>query len=181
MIIKPKFMKKFTSIILVLFTSLLAQAQSTFDTFETNDKVSAVVVNKKMFELMAKIKVDVNDVSAQNYLALIKSLDYLRVLTTADAATAKQLLVTTNNYLVKNPLDEAMRSVSNGKSVKIYVKSIENSETISELVMLIEDQQNKNNITIMTLLGKFSMQSLSVLTDKMDLPGSKEIKDLSKK
>jgi hypothetical protein len=174
-------MKNYIIILLVLFAANVAKAQASFESFESNEKVSAVVVNKKMFELMSKIKVDAKDVNAQNYLALIKSLDHLRVLSTSDASTSKLLIITTHNYLSQNPLEELLQSISNGKSVKIYTKPIGNSDKISELLMLVEDQQSKNNVTIMTLLGNFSVSSLAILTEKMDLPGSKEIKDLSKK
>jgi hypothetical protein len=178
---KTIIMKKYILLALVFFTSVLTNAQSSFNEFETNEKVNAVVVNKKMFELMSKIKVDANDVQAQNYLALIKNLDYLRVLSTSDSGTSKLLLITVNNYLGQNILNELVRSVNSGKSVKIYVKGIDNTDLISELLMLVEDQQNKNTITVMTLTGNFSINSLSVLTEKMNLPGSKEIKELSKK
>ncbi|UYW00476.1 DUF4252 domain-containing protein [Flavobacterium agricola] len=173
-------MRKLTLLLFLLFTSLYAQAQAVFEPFEKHDKVKAVVVNKKMFDLMSKIKVDPNDTNAQNYLTLIKNLDYLRVLTTVDAPTAKLLVVTTNDYLSKNPLQEITNALNNGKLVKVYVKNTKNSDLIAELLMLIEDQQSANNITVMTLSGNFSLKSLSALTDKMDLPGSEAINNLSK-
>ena len=166
-------MKKYILIILVLFVNVLAKAQSSFDSLETNTNVNAVVVNKKMFELMAKIKVDGNDQEAQNYLTLIKNLDYLRVLSTTDANTSSLLISTANNYLAKNPLQQQATSTNNGKNVKMYVKFIGKGDLVSELLMFIEDQKNKNNITIMTLSGNFSINSISILTDKMNLPVNK--------
>jgi len=166
-------MKKYILIILVLFVNVLAKAQSSFDSLETNTNVNAVVVNKKMFELMAKIKVDGNDTEAQNYLTLIKNLDYLRVLSTTDANTSSLLISTANNYLAKNPLQQQATSTNNGKNVKMYVKFIGKGDIVSELLMFIEDQKNKNNITIMTLSGNFSINSISILTDKMNLPVNK--------
>ena len=73
-----------------------------------------------------------------------------------------------------------MNSVNNGKNVKIYVKRAKNIDLIAELIMLIEDQQIKNNITVMTLSGNFSLNALSTLTDRMDLPGGEQIKSLQK-
>lgn len=171
--IKKHSMKKYILIILVLFVNVLAKAQSSFDSLETNTNVNAVVVNKKMFELMAKIKVDGNDTEAQNYLTLIKNLDYLRVLSTTDANTSSLLISTANNYLAKNPLQQQATSTNNGKNVKMYVKFIGKGDIVSELLMFIEDQKNKNNITIMTLSGNFSINSISILTDKMNLPVNK--------
>jgi len=178
--INTAIMKKLNILLFFLFTSIYVHGQAVFDTFETNEKVNAVVVNKKMFDLMSKIKVDANDTTAQNYLILIKSLDYLRVLTTSDLATAQLLVLTTNDYLAKNPLTELMNSVNNEKNVKIYVKRAKNIDLIAELIMLIEDQQIKNNITVMTLSGNFSLNALSTLTDRMDLPGGEQIKSLQK-
>jgi hypothetical protein len=43
-------------------------AQSSFDKFEGQDDVTALIVNRKMFELMSKVYV-----SAQQYMNLIKN------------------------------------------------------------------------------------------------------------
>jgi hypothetical protein len=55
-------------------------AQAVFDKFDGQDDVTSIIVNKKMFELMSKVKVDASDKETQQYMNLIKKLDNLKVL-----------------------------------------------------------------------------------------------------
>jgi hypothetical protein len=54
-------------------------AQAVFDKFDGQDDVTSIIVNKKMFELMSKVKVDASDKETQQYMNLIKKLE-LKVL-----------------------------------------------------------------------------------------------------
>ena len=71
-------MKKFAiTLVLVLATSPFF-AQGAFDKFDGQDDVTSIIVNKKMFDLMSKVKMDSSDKEAQQYLNLIKKLDNLK-------------------------------------------------------------------------------------------------------
>lgn len=164
-----------------MLIGVLSFAQTPFDKFEKDDKVNAVVVNKKMFDLMAKVKVEVNDAETKNYLALIKKLEHLKVFSSKDQASAKGLLNAVETYLKQRPLEELMRSSENGKNVKIYVKSTGVNDIVTELLLVIEDQNQASNVNIMSLTGNFALSELSVLTQKMNLPGSDVITKASKK
>ena len=41
--------------------------QAAFDKFDGQEDVTSIIVNKKMFELMSKVKVDATDKSAKPY------------------------------------------------------------------------------------------------------------------
>nr|WP_317633118.1 DUF4252 domain-containing protein [uncultured Flavobacterium sp.] len=174
-------MKKIILILSIIFNAYLIEAQTNFDKFEKDEKVNSVIVNKKMFDLIGKVKVDAVDTETQNYLTLIKKLDYLRVFSSKDVKSSASLLATADAYLKQNPLDELMRSLENGKSVKIFVKTTGTDDVLSELLMLIEDQGQEKQVTVMSLLGKFTLNELTILTDKMKLPGSEAIKNAAKK
>ena len=132
-----------------------------------------------MFDLMAKVKVEASDAETKNYLALIKKLDHLKVFTSKDQTSAKALNTAAENYLRQSTLEELMRSAENGKNVKIYVKSTGVDDIITELLMLIEDQNTTSNVSVMSLTGNFALNELSILTQKMKLPGSEAIKKAS--
>jgi hypothetical protein len=76
-------MKK--GIIALVFTLITSPffAQAVFDKFDGQDDVTSIIVNKKMFELMSKVKVDASDKETQQYMNLIKKLDNLKVLPAA--------------------------------------------------------------------------------------------------
>lgn len=175
-------MKKFiiTLLLAVLPSLIFAQTNSAFDKFE-KDGVDAVVVNKKMFELMGNVKMDPKDKSAQQYLNLIKKLDNLKVFSTTNNKIVTDMKSTVDGYLKKYPLEELMRINEGGRAIKIYVKSGATSSQVKELLMFVEGGGPKDSSVLMSLTGNFDLSEISFLTDYMKLPGGAALKKASKK
>lgn len=170
-------------IILAAFILLpfFSQAQTAFDKFDGQENIVAVIVNKKMFELMSKVKMDATDKEAQTYMSLLKKLDNLKVFTTSSAKPASEMKSTVVTYLKSNPLEELMRVNDGGRNVKIYVKSGATSSQVKELLMFIEGSGKGNETVLLSLTGNFDLDEISALTEKMNLPGGNELKKASKK
>lgn len=169
------------TIVFIAFTSL-GFSQSVFDKYEDKDDVTTVIVNKKMFELMSKVKVDVKDKEAQQYMDLLKKLDNLKVFMTGSSKLALDMKGTVTSYLKSNPLEELMRVSDDGKKVNIYVKSGVAANSVKELLMFIESPGDKDKQAIvLSLTGDFNLDEISALTEKMSLPGGNELKKASKK
>ncbi|KGO89469.1 DUF4252 domain-containing protein [Flavobacterium suncheonense] len=174
-------MKKLFLTLVIALSSTVIFAQSAFDKYDGQDNVTSVIVNKKMFELMSKVKVDASDKEAQAYMSLLKKLDNLKVFTTNSSKTASEMKSTVGSYLKSNPLDELMRVNDSGKKVNIYVKSGATSSQVKELLMFIEGVNVKGNETVLlSLTGNFDLDEISALTEKMKLPGGDSLKKASK-
>ena len=175
-------MKNLVVVIVFLIASTVSFAQGAFDKFEDKEGVASVIVNKKMFEMMSKVKVDAKDKEMQQYMNLLKKLDNLKVFTTSNTKLGADMKATVNGYLKSNPLEELMRVNGDGKNVKIYVKSGANENIVRELLMFIEGANMKDASTIvLSLTGNFSLDEISILTEKMNLPGGDDLKKASKK
>ena len=165
---------------LMILLPFYSSAQAVFDKYDNLDNVTAVVVNKKMFELMSKVKMESKEDLA--YLNLIKKLENLKVYKTASQKTGTDMRSTVDKYLTTANMDELMRVNENGKNSKIYVKSIAGSTNVSELLMFIENTGVKGNETVlMSLTGDFNINEISLLTKRMNLPGSEELNSAAKK
>ncbi len=175
-------MKKFiiTLLLAAMPAIFFAQTTTAFDKFE-KDGVDAVIVNKKMFELMGNVKMDPKDKTAQQYLNLIKKLDNLKVFTTVSPKVVTEMKGTVDGYLKKYPLEELMRMNEGTRTVKIYVKSGATSSQVKELLMFIEGGSAKESTVLMSLTGNFDLSEVSFLTDYMKLPGSASLKKAAKK
>lgn len=175
-------MKNLVVVIAFLMASTVSFAQGAFDKFEDKEEVTSVIVNKKMFEMMSKVKVDAKDKEMQQYMNLLKKLDNLKVFTTSNSKVAADMKATVGSYLKSNPLEELMRVNNEGKTVKIYVKSGATENIVKELLMFIEGANGKGADTIvLSLTGNFSLDEISMLTEKMSLPGGDDLKKASKK
>lgn len=168
-------------IITIVFTliSHAFYAQSAFDKFDGQDDVTSVIVNKKMFDIMSKVKVDPSDKETQQYMNLIKKLENLKVFTTKNAKIEADMKLSADKYIKTANLEELMRINDSGKNVKIYVKSGASDTKIKELFMFIDGAKNEDTV-LLSLTGNFDLNEIAVLTDKMKLPGGTDLKKASK-
>ncbi|MDR7211379.1 DUF4252 domain-containing protein [Flavobacterium piscis] len=166
------------TVILAFFTHAF-YAQNAFDKFDGLDDVTSVIVNKKMFDIMSKVKVDSSDKETQQYMDLIKKLDNLKVFTTKNAKIEADMKLTADKYIKTANLEELMRINDSGKNVKIYVKSGATDTKIKELFMFIDGAKNDDTV-LLSLTGNFDLNEIAVLTDKMKLPGGTDLKKASK-
>jgi Domain of unknown function (DUF4252) len=168
-------MKKIVVIlVLVLMSSSASFAQSVFDKF---DDITAVIVNKKMFNLLSNM--DAKDKETKQYVNLIKKLDNLKVFVTENDKKGNDMKAVADKYIKSAALDELMRINEKGKSVKIYVRSGATDTQIKELLMFVEGS-GKEETVLMSLTGNFDIDELSLLTDKMNLPGGDDLKKAAK-
>jgi len=169
--------KKLILVIALVITTNTFFGQTVFDKFDNQDDITAIMVNKKMFELMGKI--DSKDKDAKELANLVKKLDNLRVFVTANDKKGDEMKAATDKYLKTANLDELMRINEKGKSVKIYVKSGASDSQVKELLMFIEGS-GKEETVLMSLTGNFDLDELSALTEKMNLPGRAELEKAGK-
>ena len=155
-------------------------AQATFDKFDGQEDVTSIIVNKKMFELMGKIKMDASDKETVQYMNLIKKLDNLKVFTTASAKVTSEMKAASDMYVKAQGLEELMRVNDSGKNIRILVKSGANDSQIKELLMFIEGGSKENQTVLMSLTGVFDLDEISVLTDKMKIPGGDDLRRATK-
>lgn len=176
---KRSLSKNFIITLVFVLASQIFYAQGAFDKYDGQDDVTSVIVNKKMFDLMSKVKVDPSDKETQQYLSLIKKLDNLKVFTTQNSKVEADMKLTTDKYIKTAGLEELMRVNDSGRNVKIYVKSGTSDTQIRELFMFIDSGKNEDTV-LLSLTGNFDLNEISVLTDKMKLPGGSDLKKASK-
>lgn len=172
-------MRKFIITVVVVLVSNTFFGQSVFDKFDGQDDVTSIIVNKKMFELMSKVKMDATDKQAQQYLNLIKKLDNLKVFTTKSTRVENEMKAAADKYIKTSGLEELMRVNENGRNIKILVKSGASDSQVKELLMFIEGAKNDDTV-LMSLTGDFDLNEISVLTDKMRIPGGDDLKKATK-
>lgn len=172
-------MKKFIITLALVLVSSPFFAQTAFDKFAGQDGITSIIVSKKMFELMSKVKVDASDKETQQYLNLIKKLDNLKVFTTKSNRVEGEMKVATEKYVKAAGMEELMRVNDNGKNIKILVKSGASDSQIKELLMFIEGANNEDTV-LMSLTGDFNLSEISILTDKMRIPGGNYLNKAAK-
>jgi hypothetical protein len=130
--------------------------------------------------LMSKVKVDASDKETQQYMNLIKKLDNLKVFTTSSTRATNDMRSAAEKYIRTAGLEELMRVNDSGKNIKILVKSGATDSQIKELLMFIEGGSKSDETVLMSLTGNFDLNEISILTDKMRIPGGDDLKRATK-
>ncbi len=188
-------MKKLVIIVALLVAPLMTFGQSIFDKYEDMDGVASVIVNQKMFNMIATIDIDLDDKDAQEYLDMVKKITGLKVFTTDDAGVSADMKATVNKYLKSSSLDELMRIKDGDQTVKFFVKEGKDENHVKELLMFVtglKEMTKGQDITIngkkrefetvlLTLTGDIDLRQISKLTNSMDMPGGDQLKKAGKK
>ncbi len=169
---------------LVAFLFLLVThsffAQTVFDQFEGIAGVDVVTINKKMFDLMSKVKLDTSDKETQQYMNLIKKIDHLKVYRTQNERISIQMRLTTEKYAKTAGLEDLISASEGGKKVKILGRQSVDETKLKELLLFVEGNKTDDTV-LMTITGDFDLNEVPALTDKMKIPGSAELRKAVKK
>jgi hypothetical protein len=166
--------------LLFLLVSNSFFGQSVFDQFDGIPGVDAVIINKKMFDLMSKVKLDTSDKETLQYMSLIKKIDYLRVYRTQNERISLQMRLTAEKYAKTAGLSELLSTFEGGKRVKILAKQGGSETQLKELLLFVEGSKTDDTI-LMSITGDFDLNEVPALTDKMKIPGSAELRRVGKK
>lgn len=187
-------MKKIAIILALMVTPLVTFSQSLFDKYEDLNGVTSVVINQKMFNMLAQIDVKTDDPEADEFLNMVKKLKNLKVLTTGDEETSAKMKADVEKYLKSSKLEELMRIKDGDQTVKFYVKEGKDENHVKELLMFVnglKEVTKDSNIEIngkkreietvlLSLTGDIDLRQVSKLTNKMNVPGGKHLEKAGK-
>lgn len=188
-------MQKFSLFLIATILPLLSFSQSLFEQFENMDKVSSVVVNKNMINLLTSFGMNESDQETKDFLELAKGLISLKVFITEDEKASAKINSAVSKYLKSSKLEELMRLKDRDVNVKFYVmegkkdnhSSTTHNTNVKELLMFVSGIENVKEAKInnrqietvlLTLTGEIDLDKISALTSKMNLP--KQLNNASK-
>lgn len=169
-------MKKYILITVMTLLPLAGFSQSVFDKFEDLDDVTTVIVNKSMFNLLAKMDIETNDPEAQEFISIVNSLKSLKVFTTENKKIGDDMKSSVDSYLRSSKMEELMRIKDKDANVKFYIKEGRDADHVSELLMFVTGMKNieangqKFETVVLSLTGDIDLNNISSLTKKMNLP-----------
>ena len=169
-------MKKYIVITVMALLPLAGFSQSVFDKFEDLDDVTTVIVNKSMFNLLAKMDIETDDPEAKEFINIVNSLKSLKVFTTENKKIGDDMKSSVDSYLNSSKMEELMRIKDKDANVKFYIKEGKDADHVSELLMFVTGMKNveangqRFETVILSLTGDIDLNNISSLTKKMNLP-----------
>ena len=187
-------MKKILIITAIVLAPMVSFGQSLFDKYEDMDNVSSMIVNSKMFQMLATIDVDLDDPEAQEYFNMVKKITNFKVLSTGDEGVSRNMKADVEKYLKMSQLEELMRIKDGDQNVKFYVKEGKDENHVKELLMFIsglKEVTKDSDITIngkkrevetviLSLTGDIDLKQVSKITKKMNVKGGEHLDKVGK-
>ncbi len=182
-------MKKHIILIVLAFLPIVTFGQDIFDKYEDSDQVTFVAMQPKMFQMLGKMSVSSDDPEAADFFKLVNSITSFKVITTENSKISKDIDGWVTTRLKSSAYEELMRVKDGGSNVKFYVKEGKDADHVKELLMFVTGLQDadididgrKIETVLLSLTGDINLQEIAKLTDKMDLPGGKQLKKAGSK
>lgn len=188
-------MKKLVIVLAIVLAPMVSFGQGMFDKYEDMDDVASIIVNSKMFQMLATIDVDLDDPEAQAYFDMVKKIDNFKVMTTGNESISSKMQADVDSYLKKSNLEELMRIKDGDQNVKFYVREGKDANHVKELLMFItglKDVMKDSDVTIngkkrefetvvLSLTGDIDLRQVSKITEKMNIKGGKHLEKVGDK
>lgn len=186
--------KKLVIVLAIIIAPMMSFGQSVFDKYENVDGVMSVVINQKMFTMLASIDVNMDDPEDQAFMNMAKKITGLKVYTTGNEKTSADMNATVKSYLGTSKLEELMRMKDGDQTVNFYVKEGKDENHVKELLMVInglkqmtKDEDIKVNgkklefeTVLLSLTGDIDLRQISKMTEKMNVPGGDQLNKATK-
>ena len=165
---------KYLSILFALFltagitTSAVAQEDAIskyFAKYVDDERFTVVYVSGKMFSMINKMELDLDDEESQAILSVCKDLKGLRILTTeTDGNKFYQEALNTINTKGY----ETLLEVREGKTenVKFLVKDSDGGNTLDELLLLVGGEDE--DFVLLSFMGKIDLNEIGKLSKAFD-------------
>ena len=186
-------MKKLLSTLLLAMFVFNVHAQSFFDEYENRDDVSFFSISPKMFQMLGKMSINVEDPEASEFLKMVMSINNFKVLISGSDQVSTDMLQWVDKQVVANNLETLITIKDPEADVVFYVKEGKSADRVEKLLMYSKDRSKidpSKNLSVggrdiesvlMLLEGDIDLNQISKLTEKMDLPGGRQLQKAGKK
>jgi hypothetical protein len=187
--LKTKTMKNrlIVLVMAVMLMPVIGMAQDIFEKYSDNNDVTYVSIKPKMFQMIAKMGINVDDAEAQAYMDMVKSITSFKTIVTDNKAISADISKWVSSR--SSSLEELMEVKDDGTDVKFYVKEGKDADHVKELLIFvngvdkamkgqgveINGETRKIETVVVSLTGDIDLNEISKLTDKMNIPGGSHL------
>ena len=159
----------------------MMMAQSVFDTYKSNERVTYVSISPQMFSMLAKLNIDDTDPEAKEFLELISQINTFKLLRTDEPTISDDFSYWTQEYAKMNQLTDLMQVREHQTPVYFYAALSEKENIVDQLVMLAQEYNDnaalddRNQTVLLYIDGKIDLARIGSLLQKLDIPAGEEL------
>ena len=171
----------------IMLLPLTGMAQKNiFEKYSDDADVTYVSIKPKMFQMIAKMGINVEDAEAKAYMDMVKSITSFKTIVTDNTTISADISKWVKSR--SGGLEELMEVKDDGTEVKFYIKEGKDADHVKELLIFvngidkmmddkieINGKQRKIETVVVSLTGDIDLNEISKLTDKMNIPGGSHL------
>jgi len=171
----------------IMLVPLTGMAQKNiFEKYSDDADVTYVSIKPKMFQMIAKMGINVEDAEAKAYMDMVKSITSFKTIVTDNKTISADISKWVKSR--SGGLEELMEVKDDGTEVKFYVKEGKDADHVKELLIYvngidkmmddkieINGKERKIETVVVSLTGDIDLNEISKLTDKMNIPGGSHL------
>lgn len=171
----------------IMLLPLTGMAQKDiFEKYSDNSDVTYVSIKPKMFQMIAKMGINVEDAEAKAYMDMVQSITSFKTIVTDNQSISADISKWVKSR--SGGLEELMEVKDDGSEVKFYVKEGKDADHVKELLIFvngidkmmeekieINGKERKIETVVVSLTGDIDLNQISKLTDKMNIPGGQHL------
>lgn len=171
----------------IMLVPLTGMAQKNiFEKYSDDSDVTYVSIKPKMFQMIAKMGINVEDAEAKAYMDMVKSITSFKTIVTDNKVISADISKWVKSR--SGGLEELMEVKDDGTEVKFYVKEGKDADHVKELLIFvngvdkmmddkieINGKERKIETVVVSLTGDIDLNQISKLTDKMNIPGGSHL------
>ena len=170
----------------IMLMPALSMAQDIFEKYNDNSDVTYVSIKPKMFQMIAKMGINVDDPEAKSFMDMVNSITSFKTLVTDNKSISADITKWVKSR--SGSLEELMEVKDDGSEVKFYVKEGKDADHVKELLIYvngidkvmnekveINGKERKIETVVVSLTGDIDLNEISKLTDKMNIPGGSHL------
>ena len=165
---------------MLLFIAVTAATAQNFDEVGNLKHVSETRVTSAMFKMISGI--DSSDPEFAELMKTVGNLKDLRIYTTDDVTSSRKIKSFTESMIAKNKMELLMSNKEDGQKFTFHMKKGNTDTKIRELVMFMEDANgDKPDTVLLVITGDLDLNEIAKITQKMNIPGQKQIEKATQK
>ena len=171
----------------IMLLPLTGMAQKDiFEKYSDNADVTYVSIKPKMFQMIAKMGINVEDAEAKAYMDMVQSITSFKTIVTDNKSISADISKWVKSR--SGGLEELMEVKDDGTEVKFYVKEGKDADHVKELLIFvngmdkmmddkieINGKERKIETVVVSLTGDIDLNQISKLTAKMNIPGGNHL------
>ena len=179
-------MKKLFIRLLLLIFPFITSGQSIFEKFQNNKNVTSISITPKMFQMLGSMAISSNDPESMYLKEIINEIKSFKALITGSYDIINQMTKWVDSTAKTEHLDKIFTISEEKIEMNIYAKDEQEIGGLKTILIFskrfsikqINSKNNSKKVEAFLLLveGKISIENISKLIGKMNLPGSDQLK-----